>query len=203
MNVAVHIKLATADDGEAIAAIYRPVVAETAISFETTVPDRDEMARRIDETMRLYPWLVCDVDGRPAGYAYASRHRVRGAYQWSVDTSIYIAEDHRRRHIGRGLYTSLFAILAAQGYFNAFAGIALPNPASVALHESMGFEPIGVYRRVGFKLDRWHDVGWWQLSLKQHEASPGAPLDIATISSQPGWAELLTRGESCVRAEAA
>ena len=201
--MAVHIRLATADDGEAVAAIYRPVVAETAISFETTLPDRDEMARRIDETMRSYPWLVCDVDGRTAGYAYASRHRVRGAYQWSVDTSVYIAEDHRRRHIGRGLYTSLFAILAAQGYFNAFAGIALPNPASVALHESMGFEPIGVYRRVGFKLDRWHDVGWWQLSLRQHEASPSAPLDIAKVSTRPGWAELLTRGESCVRAEAA
>src|SRR5688572_8188525 len=114
MYVAVHIRLATADDGEAIAAIYRPVVAETAISFETTVPDRDEMVRRIDETMRLYPWLVCDVDGRTAGYAYASRHRVRGAYQWSVDTSVYIAEDHRRRHIGRSLYTSLFAILAGR-----------------------------------------------------------------------------------------
>jgi L-amino acid N-acyltransferase YncA len=201
--VAVHIRLATADDGEAVAAIYRPVVAGTAISFETTVPDRREMARRIEETLRSYPWLVCDVDGRTAGYAYASRHRVRGAYQWSVDTSVYIAEDHRRRHIGRGLYTSLFAILAAQGYFNAFAGIALPNPASVALHESMGFDPIGVYRRVGFKLDRWHDVGWWQLSLKQHEASPSAPRDIVTVSSRPGWTELLTRGESLVRAEAA
>jgi phosphinothricin acetyltransferase len=201
--VAVQIRLATPLDGEAVAAIYRPVVAETAISFETTLPDRDEMARRIDETQRSYPWLVCDVDGQTAGYAYAAKHRVRGAYQWSVDTSVYIADDYRRRHIGRGLYTSLFAILAAQGYFNAFAGIALPNPASVALHESMGFEPIGVYRRVGFKLDRWHDVGWWQLVLRPHERSPGVPLDPAAVSSRPGWKELLTRGESIIRAEAA
>jgi phosphinothricin acetyltransferase len=190
-------------DGDAVAAIYRPVVADTAISFETTLPDGDEMARRIDETLRSYPWLVCDVDGRTAGYAYATRHRVRGAYQWSVDTSVYIAEAYRRRSVGRGLYTSLFAILAAQGYFNAFAGIALPNPASVALHEAMGFEPIGVYRRVGYKLNRWHDVGWWQLMLKQHEASPGVPHDLATVSGQQEWTALLTRGESVIRAEAA
>ena len=201
--MAVRIRLATYEDGAAVAAIYRPVVAETAISFETTLPDREEMARRIEETLRSYPWLVCDVDGQTAGYAYATKHRVRGAYQWSVDTSVYIAEDHRRRNIGRGLYTSLFAILAAQGYFNAFAGIALPNPASVALHESMGFEPIGVYRRVGYKFDQWHDVGWWQFTLKQHVGSPGEPLDVTAVSQQPGWTELLTRGESIIRAEAA
>ena len=201
--MAVRIRLATARDGEAVAAIYRPVVAETAISFETTPPDQEEMARRIDETLRSYPWLVCDIDGLTAGYAYAARHRVRGAYQWSVDTSVYTADAYRRRGVGRGLYTSLFAILAAQGYFNAFAGIALPNPASVALHESMGFEAIGVYRRVGYKLDRWHDVGWWQLMLRQHEGSPEVPLDIDGLSGHPGWAELLARGEQVIRAEAA
>ncbi|HKH73613.1 MAG TPA: arsinothricin resistance N-acetyltransferase ArsN1 family B [Vicinamibacterales bacterium] len=201
--MAVQIRLATHDDGAAVGAIYRPVVAETAISFETTLPDGDEMARRIDETLRSYPWLVCDVDGHTAGYAYAAKHRVRGAYQWSVDTSVYIAEAHRRRNIGRGLYASLFAILAAQGYFNAFAGIALPNPASVALHEAMSFEPIGVYRRVGYKLDRWHDVGWWQLILRQHEGSPAAPLDLATLCDRPDWTQLLTRGESIIRSEAA
>ena len=201
--MAVRIRLATHEDGAAVAAIYRPVVAETAISFETTLPDREEMARRIEETLRSYPWLVCDVDGQTAGYAYATRHRVRGAYQWSVDTSVYIAEDYRRRNIGRGLYTSLFAILATQGYFNAFAGIALPNPASVALHESIGFQPIGVYRRVGYKFDQWHDVGWWQFTLKPHVGSPGEPLEVATIAQQPGWTELLTRGESIIRARAA
>jgi phosphinothricin acetyltransferase len=201
--MSIRIRLATPRDGEAVAAIYRPVVADTAISFETMPPDDSEMARRIDETLRSYPWLVCEIDGRTAGYAYAARHRVRGAYQWSVDTSVYIADAYRRRGVGRGLYTSLFAILTAQGYFNAFAGIALPNPASVALHESMGFEPIGVYRRVGYKLDRWHDVGWWQLTLRQHEGSPGVPLDIETASRRPGWAEQLAQGEPVVRAEAA
>ena len=167
------------------------------------VPDREEMARRIDETLRSYPWLVCDVDGQTAGYAYATRHRVRGAYQWSVDTSVYIAEDHRRRNIGRGLYTSLFAILAAQGYFNAFAGIALPNPASVALHESMGFEPIGVYRRVGYKFDQ---LARRRLVAIQPQAAAARPVRLSTsrrFLSQPGWTELLTRGESIIRAKAA
>lgn len=141
--------------------------------------------------------------GHLAGYAYATRHRVRGAYQWSVDTSVYIDEGYRRRGVGRGLYESLFAILAAQGYFNAYAGIALPNPASVALHESMGFERIGVYRGVGYKLGRWCDVGWWQRGLRDRQRSPQQPQDLATIAQQPGWEALVRRGESVVRAEAA
>src|SRR5262245_15941019 len=119
-TMAVRIRLAHERDAEAIAAIYRPVVEDTAISFETVAPNSDEMAHRVAETMRMYPWLVCDRDGQIAGYAYATRHRVRAAYQWSVDTSVYIDHAHRRSGIGRGLYLSLFAILTAQGYFNAF-----------------------------------------------------------------------------------
>ena len=145
----IRIRLASEVDIDAITEIYRPVVESTTISFETTAPDRAEMRQRLNEILIAYPWLVCEVAGSVAGYAYASRHRVRGAYQWSVDTSVYIDERNRRRGIGRGLYESLFAILTAQGYFNAYAGIALPNAASVALHESIGFEPIGVYRGVG------------------------------------------------------
>lgn len=201
--MAIRIRLAQDADVDAIVGIYRPVVEGTAISFETSTPDRDEMARRLGETLQSYPWLVCDIDGQIAGYAYATRHRVRGAYRWSVDTSVYIKEAHRRRGVGRGLYESLFAILAAQGYFNAYAGISLPNPASVALHESMGFERIGVYRRVGYKLGRWHDVGWWQRTLNEHEKSPKEPSDLGTVSKQPGWERLLARGQSAIRAEAA
>ena len=183
--MAVRIRLATHEDGAAVAAIYRPVVAGTAISFETTLPDREEMAGRIDETLRSYPWLVCDVDGRTAGYAYATKHRVRGAYQWSVDTSVYIAEDYRRRNIGRGLYTSLFAILAAQGYFNAFAGIALPNPASVALHESIGMRRIGVYERVGYKFGAWHDVTWYGMRIADPIGQPAEPIPLPELPAIP------------------
>jgi phosphinothricin acetyltransferase len=198
-----HIRLASDADADGIAEIYRPVVESTTISFETDAPDREEMARRVHDTLKAYPWLVCEMEGRLAGYAYATRHRVRGAYRWSVDTSVYIDERYRRRGVGRGLYESLFAILATQGYFNAYAGIALPNPASVALHESMGFEPIGVYRGVGFKLGRWCDVGWWQRSLRDRQRSPRPPQDLATIAQQPDWEELVRRGEPMVRAEAA
>jgi phosphinothricin acetyltransferase len=182
--MAARIRLAQDSDAEAIAEIYRPVVETTAISFETVAPDRDEMTRRIGETLRSYPWLVCDADGDVAGYAYATKHRVRAAYQWSVDTSVYVAAEHRRRGVAQGLYVALFRVLAAQGFFNAYAGIALPNPASVALHESVGFKPLGIYRSVGFKLGAWHDVGWWELLLKPHETPPRAPLDLATALGQ-------------------
>lgn len=198
-----HIRLAQDADAGAIAAIYRPIVEATAISFETVAPDGEEMARRVRDTLTSHPWLVCDLGGDIAGYAYASKHRVRGAYRWSVDTSLYVDPDHRQLGVGRGLYLSLFAVLAAQGYFNAFAGIALPNEASVGLHESMGFEKLGVYRRVGYKFGEWRDVGWWQLMLREHGESPAEPLDLAAMQRRTDWMELLTRGESAIRARAA
>ena len=198
-----RIRMAEIGDAEAIAAIYRPVVESTTISFETVPPDRDEMARRLADTLVSHPWIVCEAGGSVAGYAYASKHRVRAAYRWSVDTSVYVDASCRRSGVGRGLYRSLFAILAAQGFFNAFAGIALPNAASVALHEAVGFEPLGVYRRVGFKLGGWHDVGWWQLALRALEASPDAPLTVADVRRRGDWEALLSTGEASIRTHAA
>jgi phosphinothricin acetyltransferase len=197
------IRFADESDAAAIAGIYRPVVESTAISFETVPPDRNEMARRIVDTTREHPWLVCEIGGRVAGYAYATKHRVRSAYRWSVDTSVYVDASLRQSGVGRGLYGSLFGILSAQGYFNAYAGIALPNAASVGLHEAVGFRKIGVYQRVGYKFGEWRDVGWWQLELRAHEGSPGEPLDIETVRALPDWNALLARGEPSVRAEAA
>jgi phosphinothricin acetyltransferase len=201
--MSVEIRLARDADAEAIAAIYRPIVERTAISFETDAPDAAEIRQRVADTLPVYPWLVCDIDGEVAGYAYATKHRVRAAYRWSVDTSVYIDEARRRLGVGRGLYQSLFAILAAQGFVNAFAGIALPNAGSVGLHEAVGFAPLGVYRRVGFKFGEWRDVGWWQLALKAHEASPGVPIDVDAVRLRPEWAGLLARGEAVIRARAA
>ena len=192
------IRLAVDSDVGAIADLYRPIVESTSISFETEPPDQEEMRRRIGETLRSYPWLVCTVDDQVAGYAYAAKHRVRAAYQWSVDTSVYVHPEFRRSGIGRGLYMSLFAILRTQGFFNAYAGIALPNPASVALHESVGFQPIGVYRHVGYKRGGWHDVGWWQLALKPRETSPQRPLALQTIKTRHDWDALLDAGISAI-----
>ena len=194
-----RIRLVNDSDAEAIARIYRPAVEDTTISFETVAPDREEIVRRIADTTQSHPWLVCELDGVVVGYAYASKHRVRAAYRWSVDTSVYVDATCRRCGIGRGLYVSLFSVLSAQGFFNAYAGIALPNPASVGLHESVGFRPIGVYQRVGYKLGAWQDVGWWQVFLKPHDASPGEPLSLVEVQRLPGWRTLLARGESVIR----
>jgi len=169
---AVAIRLASDRDAAAIADIYAPFVESSATSFETEPPPAEEIRRRVDHTTVAYPWLVCVFDDQVAGFAYATTHRVRAAYQWSVETSVYVHGSFRRAGVGRGLYTSLFAILAAQGFVNAYAGITLPNPSSVALHELMGFLPVGVYRGIGYKTGAWHDVGWWHLLLRAHLREP-------------------------------
>ena len=195
----VVIRLAGDRDAGAIADIYAPFVAADATSFETEPPSAEEMRRRIAETTVSYPWLVCDRDGVVTGYAYATRHRARAAYEWCVETSVYVHPDFRHSGIARGLYTSLFAILAAQGFVNAYAGITLPNARSVALHEKLGFLPLTVYRGIGFKAGAWHDVGWWHLLLKRHPPTPESPTSLEDLRRQPGWEALTSAGEPFVR----
>ena len=197
------IRLASEDDGAAIAAIYRPYVESTPVSFETDPPGEHEMRRRIHETLPDHPWLVCESAGAIVGYAYATTHRARAAYQWSVDTAVYIDGAHHRSGIGRGLYASLFAILAAQGFVNAYAGITLPNAGSVGLHESVGFKPVGVYRQVGYKLGAWHDVGWWQLALRERADYPVPSAPLAALRAQADWPALLSAGLPLIRSSAA
>lgn len=176
------IRIATPADAEAITAIYAPIVANTSISFELAPPSVDEMRGRIEKTLQDLPWLVSeDAQGAVNGYVYASKHRERPAYQWSVDVTAYVREDARGQGVGKRLYQALFAELTTLGYFQAFAGIALPNGASVALHESVGFQPIGIYRKVGFKLGAWHDVGWWQKELR----SPMEPTSPTAFGRGP------------------
>lgn len=159
------IRAATVDDAAAIHRIYAPIVAETAISFEEVPPTIEEMTARIAATLKTHPFLVALSDGNVCGYVYAGPHAERAAYRQSVDTTVYIAPKARGTGVGRALYAALLSELARRGFHAAFAGIALPNPASVGLHESVGFEPVGIYREVGFKFGRWHDVGWWQRLL--------------------------------------
>lgn len=192
--MSIAIRLARPDDAAAIATIYALYVTDTVISFETIPPDENEMTNRQAKTLARFPWLVAICDGEVAGYAYAGQHRERAAYQWSADVSVYVYKDFQRRGIGRALYTPLFAILRVLGYFNVYAGIALPNLASVALHEAMDMTPVGVYRHVGYKGGKWHDVGWWEGALRQQSAEPQPPralLDVASVATWDGW---LARG---------
>jgi phosphinothricin acetyltransferase len=175
------VRLARPDDGEALAAIYEPVVSGTAVSFEVDPPSGDEMARRVARTLPGHPWLVMDAEPGVIGYAYAHRFQERAAYDWAVETSIYIEASQRGRGVGRVLYAALIGVLRAQGYCRAVAGIALPNPGSVRLHESVGFRPVGVYHRVGWKLGAWHDVGVWELDLRPGGAAPPVPIPVDAL----------------------
>ncbi|HEY1774494.1 MAG TPA: arsinothricin resistance N-acetyltransferase ArsN1 family B [Gammaproteobacteria bacterium] len=175
-----HIRLATLEDAPAITAIYRPYVEGSIISFELVAPPEAVMRERMQKVFAKLPWLVYEQEGAVSGYAYASPHHDRAAYQWSVDVSVYLRQGLQRRGLGRTLYSELFARLVQQGYYTAFAGISLPNAASVGLHESFGFEAVGVYRKAGFKFGAWHDVGWWQKPLREYHVPTRAPVVLAS-----------------------
>ena len=160
------IRPATPADAAAVAAIYAPFVEETAVSFEETPPTPAECAARIARAQTRWQWLVAEDDGVVVGYGYGSQHRERAAYRWSVEVSAYVDRAHHRRGVGRALYDALLPDLAAKGFCTAFAGITLPNEASVGLHTAAGFTPIGVFRSIGWKFDRWHDVAWYQRRLR-------------------------------------
>jgi phosphinothricin acetyltransferase len=177
------IRLAQASDAEAIQAIYAPLVLSTPVSFELEPPSADEMRRRMSAAIDELPWLVCELDGVIAGYAYARRHRERPAYRWSVESSVYVDAAFHRRGIGRALYTSLFEILALQGHRNVLAGITLPNPASEVLHRCCGFTQVGVFPAVGFKFGRWHDVAWLHRPLSDQITHPASPHPVSDVRS--------------------
>lgn len=187
------IRLVTVDDAAAVAAIYAPVVRDSAITFEVDPPDAAETARRIAAKLPSLPWLVAVEDGAVAGYCYATPHRERAAYRWSLDTAIYVDRAHHRRGLARALYQRLFAVVRAQGYYTAHAGITLPNAASVGLHESLGFRPVGVYRAVGYKLGAWHDVGWWQLPLRERIGQPALPRSLSQLQQTAEWESILAQ----------
>jgi len=190
------IRLATSNDAMGILAIYVPIVRETAISFEVTPPDINEMRQRIENTLGRFPWLVCADGARVLGYAYATRHRDRAAYQWSVDVSVYVNAQARRSGIGRSLYSSLLNLLDLQGFYNAYAGINLPNPASIGLHEAMAFRLVGIYQSVGYKLGKWHDVGWWHRALRAPQVPPDAPVEFKRIKGAPEYERALASGRT-------
>jgi L-amino acid N-acyltransferase YncA len=169
------IRCARPDDATAIAEIYAFYVTDTPISLEMAPPTSEQMAERMAHLSPAYPWLVYDIDGAVKGYAYAGAHSDRGGYRWSANASVYVMRGCHRQGIGRALYARLLGILRRQGFHAVFGGITLPNAASVGLHESCGFAPVGVYREAGFKLGAWWDVGWWGRVLDPAASEPVPP----------------------------
>jgi L-amino acid N-acyltransferase YncA len=178
----VRIRPATAQDAAAIASIYAPYVLATAVSFETAAPDEAEMARRIAANGDLYPWFVAgEADAPVLGYSSACQFRARHAYRFTVETSVYLADGARGRGIGTVLTRVLLELLENQGFTQAVAAITLPNPASVKMHEALGFVPAGAYEKVGFKFGEWHSVGLWQRGLAALSDQPEEPRPFSTV----------------------
>jgi phosphinothricin acetyltransferase len=173
-----EIRLATPADAPGVQAVYAPIVESTPISFELEPPSVEEMAARIAGVLPTHPWIVLTDGGEVAGYAYGRQLQTRAAYRWSVETSVYVAGGHRGAGAGGALYRSLFEVLGRQGYRQAVGGVALPNPASVRLHESCGFRLTGVQTRLGWKLGAWHDVGWFQRELVADTGPPTDPIAV-------------------------
>jgi L-amino acid N-acyltransferase YncA len=192
------IRFARESDGPDIAAIYAPAVAD-ATSFELDPPDAAEMVRRVGYLSARLPWLVCEAAGVVAGYAYASPHRDRPAYRWCTEVSVYVRGDFQRSGIARALYTSLFAVLTLQGYRNAYAGVTLPNPASVAFHRAIGFTPLCVFHGIGYKLGGWHDVGWFERGLAPRDADPADPTPLVQLLGQGELDEAVQSGVPLIR----
>ena len=181
MNSTGVIRLARPDDAAAVREIYAPFVTDSVVSFELTPPREEEMARRITTTLERTPWLVYVADERVLGYAYAGWHRQRPAYQWTVEVSAYMREEARRRGIATRLYQKLFDVLVLQGFYNAVAGITLPNEASVSFHAAMGFRPVGVYHGIGYKFGAWHDTEWFERDLQPRDAAVDAPVPLPYV----------------------
>jgi L-amino acid N-acyltransferase YncA len=192
--MAATIRLVSLSDGQQVRDIYAPFCEHTPVSFETQAPTAEEMCDRIAKILRSHPWLVYENEGEVLGYAYASPHRERAAYRWAIDVSAYVLEGHRRLGVGRSLYRSLLALLQLQGFYRALAGITLPNPGSVGLHQAMGFRPMGTYQNIGYKCGQWHDVEWFQLALRDCNGVPEDPLDFEIVRQLPQWQERLVSG---------
>lgn len=163
-----RIRRANEADAEAVLSIYAPIVRETPISFETEIPSIEEIRRRIASALERHSFLVCAAGAEIAGYAYGGVHRARAAYRFATEVSVYVDANWRKRGVARMLYENLLAELAELGYCMAYAGITLPNDASVGFHRALGFETVGTFPRAGWKFGQWHDTGWYWRKLREH-----------------------------------
>ena len=180
-NNSTFIRRAVSKDAKQCLDIYKKYADQTAYSFEQCAPSISQMAERIESITLTYPWLVFECDQLIRGYAYASQFRPRAAYQWTAEVTVYLNDQSQGSGLATELYQQLFKVLVKQGFFNAIAVITEPNPQSERFHQKMGFEKIGVYKSIGYKLDQWHDIGWWQKSLQPIHLNPGSPILFADI----------------------
>lgn len=183
------LRLAQASDGPALAALFAPYVRDTAITFQENAPGAAAFSAKVTELLPSFPFLVVEEEGRVLAYAYASPHRALPAYRWCAEVSVYAHLEARAKGAGSRLYTALHAILERQGYVNLYAGITLPNEASVRLHEKFGYRPFARFEKVGFKRGAWHDVGWWEKRFDSNMRTPAAePRPFAALrEKESAW----------------
>ena len=199
MKGRIIIRSANPHDTEKMLEIYTPYILNSTVSFETEVPLKEEFQVRVLHYQEKLPWLVCNIDNNLAGYAYATDHRQRKAYEVTKELSVYVHNGYRQYGVATGLYTALIEILRAQGVSNVLAGITLPNSESVGFHESMGFKPVGVYHYVGYKFGKFQDTGWWELLLGAKYKNPLELVDIKEIINSQSWKDAIEKGMSKIR----
>ncbi len=192
------IRQATLADAAEMLAVYAPYVSETTVSSEYEPPSLKEFQERIMRFTTQTPWLVCYINGSVAGYGYASPHRKRAAYQWSVETSIYVAQDFHRLGVASALYRALMEILTRQGYYNIFVGITSPNERSIKFHSSMGFVISGSYQDSMYKFGQWRDVIWMAKSLRAHDGEPHPTIPFSQIAALPFVQDILEKSASLI-----
>jgi L-amino acid N-acyltransferase YncA len=190
------IRMADPGDSAPILEIYKSYILDSVISFELTVPSQKEFAERIRHYTSEAPWLLCWEQNQLAGYAYASPHRSRGAYQWNREVSVYTNEQFKREGIASVLYQCLFDLLRVQGFSNALAGIVQPNDASVKFHKKMGFQLVGTYRNIGYKIGNWHSVSWYELFLQPPDFIPRQLIPTSDLIKMEKYKEVLKNGEA-------
>lgn len=189
------IRLAKRSDVPGILEIYAPFILETSVTFEEIVPDETSFWKRIQEIMAELPYLVCEIDDQIAGYAYASGYRSRASYRWSKEVSVYVHPDFQRRKVADALYTSLNEMVRYQGIADLLAIITMPNEPSVAFHEHFGYSKCGEFSKVGYKLNQWQNVGWFELFLQdENEAPKDRILPLSEIIGLPIFQEAVQKG---------
>lgn len=201
MNNNFEIRLIKETDCAETLAVYAPYVLNTSITFEYEVPSYDEYLNRIKTNTIDYPWLVCLFENKIIGFAYVSKFRARSAYQWSPESTIYMSESFQGKGIASILYHTLFDILKLQGFYNVYAGLLIPNEKSERLHIKLGFEEIGVFKKVGYKLGKWHDTKWFQIHLLPHLLNPEIPLSINDISEKSDFKEILKQANQQINSK--